>query len=125
MTNQIVEYLADSTTERPPSHVYLALWPSKELSTTASAIDFLRAKSPPIPLVPVQWGGTLEVVVEANLDPRIWFGCRPSAGNWEADLAQIIRVLRENGIEAELSLDRSQLASQGSSPSSLELEDLE
>ena len=125
MTNQILEYLADSTTERQPGHVYLVLWPNKELSTTASAIDFLRAKSPPIPLVPVQWGGTLEVVVEANIDPRIWFGRRPSAGNWEADVAQIIRVLGENGIEAELSLDRSQLASQGSPSSILEPEDLE
>jgi len=125
VTNQIIEYLADSTTEREPSHVYLALWPSKELSTAASAIDFLRAQSPPVPLVPVQWGGMLEVVVEANIDPRIWCGRRPSAGNWEADVAQIIRVLGENGIEAELSLDRSQLVPQGSSPSSVEPEDLE
>jgi hypothetical protein len=87
-------------------------------------MNFLRAQPQPVPLIPVQWGGPLTVVVEANTAPQIWFGRRTPTGNWEADLAQIIRVLAENGIEAELSLDRCRLASQSSVASYLRIDDI-
>lgn len=106
MTTQIFEYLPDSALPAQPGYVYLALWPSNEIPTPRIALGFLRAKRPtPIPLLPVQWGANLTVIVEANTTPRMWFGRRDPSGNWESDLAQIIRVLAENGIEAELSLE--------------------
>jgi hypothetical protein len=114
MVDQISEYLFDSSLARQPGYVYIGLWPNSAVSTPEMAMNFLRAKSQPIPLVPVQWGGRLTVIVEANVEPRIWIGRRSPTGNWEADLGQILRVLGENGVEAELSLDTSQLASRGS-----------
>lgn len=114
MATQVCESLFDSTLPERPGPVYLALWPTEDVPNPQSAMDLLRAKVPkPIPLVPVQWGANLTVIVEAYGHPRIWFGRRVPTGDWESDLAQIIRVLGENGIDAELSLDIEQLAPRG------------
>lgn len=83
-------------------------------------MNLLRAKPQPIPLVPVQWGGVLTVVVEANAEPRIWFGRKAPTGRWEIDLAQMLRVLEKSGIQAEGPLDPRQLPSHGSPYSDLE-----
>lgn len=113
VTAQVSEYLSDSMRGDHPNYVYLALWPSDEIPTPGIALNFLRAQQSPLQLLPVQWGANLTVIVEASANPRIWIGRKKPTGVWESDLAQIIRVLGENGIEAELSLAPSRLPSRG------------
>ena len=84
----------------------MTLWPTDEIANMHEAVDFLRSRGQkPLPLTPVQWGSNLKVVVEVSASPRVWFGHDETSGSWEADLNEIIRVLREHGIEAELSLE--------------------
>ena len=106
MAIPIVEYLFDSSVGDGPGSVFLTLWPTDEIVDVRRAMDFLRAQErKPLALVPMQWGTNLKVIVEVSANPRIWFGHEEASGNWEADLTEIIRVLREHGIEAELALD--------------------
>lgn len=113
MTAQVTEYLLDSKLKDHPGYVYLALWPSDAIPTPGAALNFLRDQESPLQLLPVQWGANLTVIVEAIANSRIWIGRRKPTGVWESDLAQIIRVLGENGITAELSLATSRLPSRG------------
>jgi len=100
-SSKIRAFLSDPVRQLNQSAVFIKVWATVGVPDVKAAMHHLRNQAPqPVLLVPLNRAKDLTVVVRASEDPCIEFGRSVPTGNWDADLQEIISVLKANGVAA-------------------------
>lgn len=94
-------FLPDPAGDTNESRVFVKAQASTELSSRDRVVRYMRESLPsPIRLRMMPRESHLSVMAVASENPRIVVGCGRPSGDVEADSAEIIRVLKVNGLTA-------------------------
>lgn len=100
---RISSFLDHPNAKGEKSKVYILFYSSDDLRDAASALDYIKTKSPiPLLLRRREKGGMMCVEVESLNTPKIIFGFSPPSSNSEEDLNEIIAWFQQGATEVKI-----------------------